>query len=577
MIRFAIYARYSTELQNPKSADDQIDEIRADVARRHPHWVEVEGAFKDEGVSGRTIFGRRAFQEILALAGRRDRPLDAILVEDISRAFRNREEAARTRADLRRLGVKILSMAEGYVDPDSEEGFWLGAIKEVKAEADSREISKRTRRGQRKQTERGYIAGRPINFGYRRKPVYDAAVKDRDGQALRLGVALEPDPAAAAAVRAIFSLFTERGFGFKRIAHFLNDPTSEFASLKPRGFCPTFVRSILLNTVYVGDMVFGVRTFYRTPDGQRRYRLNPEDQRVVRAGAHPALIDRETFERVQAIIGRRRGTRSMLGPVRSEGRTRHLLSGILRCGVCGGQMIARASTGRPDKDGSRRKYRYYVCGHRARRGPTVCSNAFSLTIEEVDRWVLDTVDSYVLDEKAIAFVETERRRILEEAIEARLRTESAAHEELRKIEKEIANLIEGLKAGLPAGAIRGELERLEERKRELRGQVAAVENLQSLLHERLDRQLAANRLRRSREVLGSENAFLVREELAKHILEMTAAADGSVRLVTRKHSLFGDLERVLGSDFGEGKKEPNDPLRTRVVAGAAFEPATSGS
>ena len=576
MLRIVIYGRFSSELQNERSADDQIEAIRAEVRRRFPHWKESLPPFKDEAISGRNIANRPAFSKLLELARQMPRPFDAIVVEDISRAFRNREEAARTRSMLRPLGIRIISMAEGDLDPDSEAALWVGGIKEIKAEADSLEIARRTRRGQRLQAERGYSAGGPTNFGYRRKPVYVPERADRDGNPLRDGVVLEPDPLAAPAVRKVFSLFVEEGWGLRRVALFLNDPRNGFAHLKRRGFCPTFVRTVLQNRVYLGERVYNVRTFYRGPDGRRRYRRNPPDQWTIRPDAHPPLVDRPIFEKAQALFAARREAGRFPKGETAGRNARHLLSGLLRCVECGAPMVARASGGRRAPDGTARQYSYYVCGIRHRRGPNACTNSVSIPLGDVDRWVLDTVDEFVLDEDAIEFVESKRRRILLDALEERSRGEEAVARELSTVEREIARLVDALKEGLPARPVREELERLEERRSALSARAGASEGLRALLAERIDRHLASNALRRSRDILACGNAFRVREELAGHVREMSAAPDGLVRMVTRSHSLFGDLEKILGASFGrDGDDEPDSSL-TGLVAGAGFEPATSG-
>lgn len=81
-------------------------------------------------------------------------------------------------------------------------------------------------------------------------------------------------------------------------------------------------------------------------------------QGVEYRGLHEALVDEDTFARVQAIFAARDG-RSL-----RDRRHRHYLKGIVFCGVCGRAPSLQLSKGR---------YRYFYClGQKDRHYPTGC-------------------------------------------------------------------------------------------------------------------------------------------------------------------------------------------------------------
>lgn len=83
-MRFVGYARYSTDKQNSRSAEDQIAEIRATGTAKK--WVFVK-AYIDAAISGASTIGRTAFNEMSVDAA--DEFFECIMVEDIDRLGRN--------------------------------------------------------------------------------------------------------------------------------------------------------------------------------------------------------------------------------------------------------------------------------------------------------------------------------------------------------------------------------------------------------------------------------------------------------------------------------------------------------
>jgi DNA invertase Pin-like site-specific DNA recombinase len=108
--RAAIYARFSSELQDARSLADQVALFR-DHARRQ-HWAVVQ-VYADEAVSGASVHGRDALMRMIGDAERGS--FDVILVEHIDRLARNAADTIRLREQMEFIGVEIHTCASGLV------------------------------------------------------------------------------------------------------------------------------------------------------------------------------------------------------------------------------------------------------------------------------------------------------------------------------------------------------------------------------------------------------------------------------------------------------------------------------
>lgn len=149
------YGRHSSEMQNEKSSDDQLQVNRA-VAERY-RWI-IKKEFTDESRSGRTSRNRPGFNKMidLALAGH----AQFIIVEDISRLMRNAAEMQVCAQRLKESGVVIVTATGAVLD-----GLEL-AIRASMAQEQSEEHGRRVKRGHRATVMRGRMIG-GIPYGYR--------------------------------------------------------------------------------------------------------------------------------------------------------------------------------------------------------------------------------------------------------------------------------------------------------------------------------------------------------------------------------------------------------------------------
>lgn len=102
-----------------------------------------------------------------------------------------------------------------------------------------------------------------------------------------------------------------------------------------RKFTNSAFYSILTNEKYIGTYVFN-RTVPQPRDGKRSNKSRPDDEILRIPNGIPAIIDNETWSMTQALLKRRK---TMAGKGERKAKEIYLLSGIIRCGECGGAMV----------------------------------------------------------------------------------------------------------------------------------------------------------------------------------------------------------------------------------------------
>ena len=251
---------------------------------------------------------------------------------------------------LRRKGIRVVSITEQA--EDNATGRLLEGIIESVDEFYSENLAQDVVRGMREAASRGFFLASNAPFGYKRVKVNDG-VEERP--------TLEVDPATAPVVREIFEK-SLRGSGLKEICKELND---RGVTNRGKRWYKGTLHYVLRNEAYTGTAVWG-----KTSKGEKT-------QDPVRVeGAWPALVSRELFDDVQQAM------RDRAPKVRGPGRvgSRFLLSGLLKCGVCGRPYSAQGA-----KSG---QFAYYICGTLFREGAGTCSARY-LNARRLETFVVE--------------------------------------------------------------------------------------------------------------------------------------------------------------------------------------------
>jgi DNA invertase Pin-like site-specific DNA recombinase len=155
MTRVALYARYSSDQQNPLSVEDQLFLCREWAEREG--W-QVVGSYDDAAISGASVTLRPGVQALLkdAEAGR----FDMVLAEALDRVSRDQADTATLYKYLQFARVPLRTVAEGEITE-----LHVG-LKGTMNALFLKDLARKTHRGQRGRIEKGFSAG-AVGYGCR--------------------------------------------------------------------------------------------------------------------------------------------------------------------------------------------------------------------------------------------------------------------------------------------------------------------------------------------------------------------------------------------------------------------------
>ncbi|MCP4591829.1 MAG: recombinase family protein [bacterium] len=445
------YIRRSTDRQE-QSIPDQKKALKEYAAE---HGLRLGQLYVDDAISGTSTLGRRAFQRMIQDAQSPAKPFDTIVVYDVKRFGRvDNDEAGYYRHLLRTHEVDVRYVSENF-NGDATDDL-LRPVKQWQARQESKDLSKVTIRGLLSKIGGGngatpsgagwWMGGVPPHgydlryeaadgaflFVVRYLPDGSKQILDESGKLTRtlargesLNISkrdraklMPSSPERVVVVQRIFTMYAEQGKGYRSVAETLNQedvPTPRGPAWSPiysGRWTDTTIRSILVNPVFVGDMVWNRRTdarFHQIRDGQaveragaHGARLVPNDESdwLIVRDAHPALVSRRVFEQARQRRENRPGLIEQRGRnprLKTHGRTwngqrsRFILSGLLTYRLCGNryQGVTRHK-GKKRSDGSRVTTRYYGCGGHVTKGNQIC-RMNPLPQAELEAVVIDAV------------------------------------------------------------------------------------------------------------------------------------------------------------------------------------------
>ena len=371
-MRIGLYARVSTERQHERgTVGSQLAALRA-AAKADGYEVIEE--FVDDGYSGARL-DRPALDRLrdAAEAG----VLDGVLCLCVDRLARAYAYQALILEELERLGVTVRFL-EGPTPSDDPQATLLIQMQGVIAEYEKAKIAERYRRGKLYRARAGEIPFWKTSYGHRR-------VVPAGGGPSRIEI-FEPE---AEVVRHIFNAYVERGLSVRQIALELRDRGIPSPSGKPQWGTSTLDR-LLRNEAYIGTVYYNrnERIQGDTRGRMTRQRERPREEWI--AIPVPAIIDRDTFDRVNNITHEN----WRLSP-RGAAPDAYLLRGLIQCGHCHVSCNCHSSNG---KKGTRT--RYYSCRNhdvlRARSEDRLCPERY-IRSEELDEYVFGQVRQALLD------------------------------------------------------------------------------------------------------------------------------------------------------------------------------------
>lgn len=430
--RAALYARVSSSKQREESIEDQFNALEARAAKEGG-W-DVVAKFADRAVSGSRA-DRPEYQRMLAAAKRRE--FDVLLLWKLDRFARDLVEQERTVRRLEFDGLRLVAM-DGY-DTAQKGGKVHRAIKGAISEDYLEKLAEDTHRGQEGQAKRGYLAGGKA-YGYDLVPVMDGTEVDQFGNPKRRGTVLRPNKVQARIVRELFQRFAD-GESERHIAAVLNgrriaSPGSAWNRKVRRasGWAGSAVNVIVQNSTYTGKLVWNKSRWVKDPDsGIRKRKERPESEWHTHVDDKMRIVDNGIWDRVQKRLALRKTTHvTGGGRGRKAQGPKYVLSGLLRCGLCGAHYIISS------KDA-------YACSSYI--GGRSCKNDVRVNRLHAEKVLLAEMRRRLLAPAMVAKMAAELRAEYEKRLQAPAAT---APKELQKLDARLSQLRQRLKTGDPA-------------------------------------------------------------------------------------------------------------------------------
>ena len=337
--KVAAYARVSRDTERlMHSVSAQVSYYSA-LIQKNPEWV-YAGVYADMGISGTDTSKRGEFLRMLADC--EEGKIDIILTKSISRFARNTVDLLETVRHLKDLGVEVRFEKE-HIHSLSEDGELMLTLLASFAQEESRSISENVKWGVRKRFQSGEIgAANKHILGYR----YD--------DDLRKYVII---PEEAEAVRWMFQMYID-GVSLREIAGSMN--RAGIRTTLGNDFQEASVRQLIFNEVYAGD-IRRQKCYMADPITKMKVKNCGELPQYYMTDCHEAIIDRETYVKVQAAMERRAG---LVGPT-------YPFTGKIKCGICGQNFTRRKGTTKG------KEYVSWFCRAKKEVGMTCTSRNYS--------------------------------------------------------------------------------------------------------------------------------------------------------------------------------------------------------
>lgn len=322
MKRIALYARVSTDAQvrEGDSIQAQLSALR-EYAKKNEY--EIVGEYIDDGISGVLLDERDELQRMLDDV--RDGKIDLVAFTRLDRYFRNLKHYLVTQETLDEYGVPWIAIWESYTTATAAGRLIINQMLSF-AQFESENTSVRIRHVFDFKRKNHEILSGKIPFGYR--------IEDKH---------LVIDPEKADIVRRVFQTYISTGGVSEtlRRTEGLGLPRTQRA-----------IKLLLQNRKYIGEC-YGIENY------------------------HEAIIDRDTFDLVQEMLGRN---------VRQTKFRTYIFSGLCTCSDCGRRLVGTTDKIKPRNE----RYKVYRCmGHY--RAIQDCINSKSLNEKKLEKYLVENL------------------------------------------------------------------------------------------------------------------------------------------------------------------------------------------
>ena len=402
----AIYCRVSTieQAEEGYSIDEQQ---RLLIEYANKMGYEIYKCYSDRGISGKNIKNRPALKELLKDAD--EGKFEIVLTWKINRVARNMLNLLEIVDMLDKRGIAFRSYSEQF-ETETPMGKFSLHIMGAVGELERGTIAQNVKMGMCARARDGKWNGNVL-LGYDLEEVKDSLNKKRKDTILVI------NKEEAESVRFIFNEYAN-GKGYKAITNKLNK--LGYKTKKGNNFSVGSIKDILTNPTYIGKIRYNVRQNW---SDKRRRDIN--ENPILVDGIHEAIIDIDTWNKVQAILESKKGKPSRI----YDGE--YPLTGILRCPKCGAGMVISRTTNTL-VDGTKKRIAYYSCGNWKNKGTAVC-NSNSIRCDKANEYVFNKLSELFTNEKMV-------KTVVSNVNKERVQRINPAKKELEKLEKELEKI-----------------------------------------------------------------------------------------------------------------------------------------
>ncbi len=379
-VKVYTYIRVSTAMQvDGYSLDAQKTRIKAYADFND---YEIVGEYEDAGKSGKSVEGRIGFNRMMDDIKSGKDGVSYVMVFKLSRFGRNAADVLSALQEMQDFGVNLICVEDG-IDSSKDAGKLMISVLSAVAEIERENIRIQTMEGRVQKAREGKWNGGFAPYGYTLE----------NGE-------LHINEEEAAAIRMIYDQYVNSNMGANGLAKYL-ELHGIHKIARQNGKNPLFdaalIRKIIKNPVYCGKIAYGRRKTEKILGTRNDYHLVEQDDYILVDGLHEGIVSEELWQAAQIKIAAQSEKYEHVN--RGKDEHVHLLSGLVKCPVCGAGMYGNKCT-KHKKDGTKYKdYYFYGCKHRTMTRGHKCDYKKQINEEMLDDAVLCVVTKLVSNPK----------------------------------------------------------------------------------------------------------------------------------------------------------------------------------
>lgn len=366
-LRVAAYCRVSTQMEEQLNSYEVQRSYYMDKISREQDWS-FAGIYADRGITGTDALKRDEFQKMIRKC--KQGKIDMIITKSISRFSRNTVDCLEYVRLLKSIDVDVFFEEQGIHSKDNGAEFYITIYGSI-AQSESENISANVRWGMAHRAKEGKVSFNYTNFlGYRKGDDGKPEIVDEEAEI----------------IRKIYKQYL-LGDSMGGIAKELTGKGIKTPSGKDNWSSGT-IKSILTNEKYKGDALLN-KTYVVDCISKKVRKNNGERPMYYVENNHPAIVDKNIFNKVQEEIKRRtgkkkvkqKGTKTELGKYSSK----YALSELLFCGECGAPYRRCTWTA------SGQKKIVWRCISRLDYGKRYCKHSPTMEEEKLESAIIEAI------------------------------------------------------------------------------------------------------------------------------------------------------------------------------------------